>query len=286
MGTHQGRERIRVRTLFVSDLHLGFRHARVQEFLGFLEHFQPAHLYLVGDIIDGWKLRRSFRWEPLFNEVLSRLYELHEEGTCLFYAPGNHDEFLRRFRWDFGFVRVADEFVYEAGDGRRYLVTHGDRYDRVECGARWLSVVASIGYDSLLSVSRHVCRWRGGGLRGHYAFSAAVKQRVKQVVRYISDFEQRLMAAAATRRCDGVICGHVHTPQLRWDGPQVYVNLGDWVENCTAFVEYETGECALLRCVEGEILVEQMLAPTRVVACTSPHAEPHSAAGCQRRATA
>lgn len=247
MPTDQGWSRRRVRTMFVSDVHLGCRHAHVREFLDFLRRHQPDQLYIVGDFIDGWKLRRSLAWQPLFNEVLGRLYELYEEGTSLFYTPGNHDAFLRKFAWNFGFAKVADEFVYQAGDGRRFLVTHGDKFDRVECGARWMSYAASFGYDALLSANWLASRWRGEPKAGRYTFSAGVKRRVKQLVRYISDFETRLTDHSRQMGCDGVICGHIHTPALAQLGAQTYVNTGDWVENCTAFVEYDDGGFQLLR---------------------------------------
>lgn len=247
MPTDQGRSRRHIRTMFVSDVHLGCRHAHVQEFLDFLQQHQPDQLYIVGDFIDGWKLRRSLAWQPVFNEVLSRLYELYESGTSLYYTPGNHDDFLRKFAWNFGFVRIADEFVYQAGDGRRFLVTHGDKFDRVECGARWMSMVASIGYDALLSANRLTSWFQGRPKSGTLTFSAGVKRRVKQLVRYISDFEHRLAEYARNRGCDGVICGHIHTPAVSEFNGQAYINTGDWVENCTAFVEYEDGQLELIR---------------------------------------
>lgn len=243
----------------MSDVHLGCRHAHVQEFLEFLQRHRPDQLYIVGDFIDGWKLRRSLAWQPVFNDILSRLYELYEDGTSLFYTPGNHDAFLRQFTWNFGFIRVADEFIYQAGDGRRFLVTHGDKFDRVECGAAWMSLAASIGYDALLSVNSLVNRWRGGAKSREYSFSAGIKRKVKQLVRYISDFERRLADHSRERGCDGVICGHIHTPAVSHLGGQAYINTGDWVENCTAFVEYDDGGLELIhyfderRCLDASV---------------------------------
>jgi UDP-2,3-diacylglucosamine pyrophosphatase LpxH len=232
--------------MFVSDVHLGCKYAHVPEFLDFLNRHQPDQLYIVGDFIDGWKLRRSLAWQPLFNEVLGRLYELYESGTSLYYTPGNHDDFLRKFAWNFGFAKVADEFHYIAGDGRKFLVTHGDKFDRVECGAKWMSVLASLGYDGLLWANRLAHRWQGTPKSGAYSFSAGVKRRVKQLVQYVSDFERRLLEHARRQNCDGVICGHIHTPLHAVRNGLTYINTGDWVENCTAFVEYEDGEFELL----------------------------------------
>lgn len=247
MPTDQGKSRRHIRTMFVSDVHLGCRHAHVREFLDFLKQHQPDQLYIVGDFIDGWKLRRSLAWQSVFNDVLSRLYELYESGTSLYYTPGNHDAFLRRFPWNFGFVRIADEFLYQAGDGRRFLVIHGDKFDRIECGMRWMSWAASIGYDLLLSANRLASQLQKRAPASQYTFSGAVKRRIKQFVRYISDFEQRLANHARQRGCDGVICGHIHAPTITEIAGQTYINTGDWVENCTAFVEYDDGGFELIR---------------------------------------
>jgi len=246
MRAIQGRGRRRVRSVFVSDVHLGCRHAHVSEFLQFLDRYQPERLFIVGDFIDWWKLRRSLAWQQVFNDVLARLYDLSEEGVQICYTPGNHDAFLRQFSWNFSFVKVADEFVVRLEDGRRFLVTHGDKFDRVECAAGWVSAAASIGYDALLTANRMASWRRGVPRRGTYAFSGRVKRTVKQFVRYISDFETRLAAHARSRGCDGVLCGHIHTPADAEISGIAYCNTGDWVENCTAFVEHESGVLELV----------------------------------------
>ncbi|MBX3450090.1 MAG: UDP-2,3-diacylglucosamine diphosphatase [Planctomycetaceae bacterium] len=247
MAIDQGRRCRSVRALFVSDIHLGCRHARTREFLDFLNRYEPEQLYLIGDFIDGWKLRRKLDWRPEFNDILSRLYELHEHGTQIFYTPGNHDDFLRQFRWNFGFVSIEDEFVHQTADGQRFLVTHGDKFDRVEAAAKWVSVMASLGYDVLLSANRLFSRWRRTTPGSEYSLGSTIKRRVKAFVRYISDFESRLAGHARERNCEGVICGHIHTPARADLGGVVYCNTGDWVENCTAFVEDYAGELRLIR---------------------------------------
>lgn len=243
----RARTRRHVRSLFVSDIHLGCRHAHVDEFLKFLDHYRPERLFIVGDFIDWWKLRKSQEWQQVFNDILARLYELSEEGVQIYYTPGNHDAFMRLFQWNFSFVKVEDEFVIRLADGRRFLVTHGDKFDRVECAAKWVSVVASFGYDALLTTNRWVSWMRGRSPAGTYSFSNSVKRCVKQFVRYISDFEHRLADHARTLGCDGVICGHIHTPVSTEIFGIDYCNTGDWVENCTAFVEYDTGVLELIR---------------------------------------
>lgn len=256
MNGSQGRNRREVRSLFVSDVHLGCRHAHPHEFLQFLDRYAPEQLYIVGDFIDWWKLRRSHAWEQIFNDILARLYEMHQQGTRIYYTPGNHDAFLRAYSWGFPFVTICDEIFIRLEDGRRFLVTHGDKFDRVECAAGWVSVAASIGYDALLSANWVVSRCRQQPRRGQYAFSATVKRAVKQVVKYISDFEQRLAGYARSRGCDGVICGHIHTPLHTTIHGITYANTGDWVENCTAFVEYDTGVLELIRYLDADCLIE------------------------------
>lgn len=245
---HSSPERRRqVRSLFVSDVHLGSSHAHAVEFLDFLQQYHPQRIYIVGDFIDWWKLRKSHAWQQVFNDILARLYELSEQGVRIYYTPGNHDAFLRLFQWNFSFVHVADEFVIRMVNGQRFLVTHGDKFDVVESSARWISMVASIGYDVLLSANSLVSWLRREQRGGQYSLSNTVKRRVKQFVRYISNFEQRLAEHARQQGCTGVICGHIHTPTIAEIFGIQYCNTGDWVENCTAFVEYDSGVLELIR---------------------------------------
>ncbi len=254
----QGRPRQSVRSLFVSDVHLGCRHAHPELFLEFLKNYRPERLYLVGDIIDWWKLKRSHAWQQIYNDILLHLYDLSRSGTRIVYTPGNHDAFLRAYSWSFPFVTIVDELVVRMADGRKFLVLHGDKFDRVECAASWVSAAAAVGYDTLLSANRLVSRWRRTPPCGQFAFSAAVKRGVKSVVRYISDFERRLADYARQCDCDGVICGHIHTPaETDLDGI-AYLNTGDWVENCTAFVEYGSGVLELIRYSEPERAIEPL----------------------------
>lgn len=247
----------RVRAVFVSDIHLGCRHAQGAAFLAFLESVEPRQLYLVGDFIDGWKLRRRWRWDPVYSRILLRLSEMAHGGTRLFFTPGNHDDFLRepilREVVSRGLVRIRDEFVHSLADGRRFLVLHGDRFDTVECGAKWLSVVATIAYDGLLTANGLFSRIgrifsrrdRSDGVRRSFALGAAVKRSVKRIVTYISRFESRLIDHAVSQQCAGIICGHIHSPALVQRNNMTYCNTGDWVENCTALVEHESGRLEL-----------------------------------------
>lgn len=263
----QGRPRRRVRSVFLSDTHLGCHYSQAEALLAFLERHEPEYLYLVGDIVDGWRLRKSWHWTPVYNKILKRLFELGNHGTIVRYTPGNHDNFLRHFLADFGFVHVADQFLHTTTDGDRYLVLHGDQFDNVEIRAQWLSVVGSVAYDSLMWLSNRVDRARRlVGLEPCY-LSSSVKRRVKQAVKFVSSFEERLAAAAREHDCQGVICGHVHTPTAtRWHGVN-YFNTGDWVENRSALMEYTDGSLEVLHlAADPQASTPVKLAPPRETA--------------------
>jgi UDP-2,3-diacylglucosamine pyrophosphatase LpxH len=240
----------RVRTLFLSDVHLGCRYAQLRNLVDYLDRVRPDQLYLVGDFLDGWKLKAGWRWDPAATAIVRRLLWLAQHGTEIYYTPGNHDNFLRipevqRLVEQSGVrVRIQDEFVFATQDGTRFLVTHGDKFDVVEMRCQWLSTAASFIYDPLLAVNWGLSRLRRGSdqkRRSPYAFSAFAKDRVKRLVRFLSNFEQKLYAHAQLRDCDGVICGHIHRPVVERSGAVTYVNTGDWVENCTALVERYDG---------------------------------------------
>ncbi len=235
----------RVRSLFVSDVHLGCRHGRTKLFLDFLHAYQPETLYLVGDFVDGWKLRRRWLWRPEYTQVLRRLLDLSRAGTRLCYAPGNHDDFLRDFLENLGFMEVAQHFIHETETGQRLLVVHGDRFDRIEVEARWLSQLSTVFYDALLLTNYWLNRWQQKP-HHRYRFCASLKGSVKSLVNHFSDFEAKLVEAAHRSDCDGVVCGHIHMPRITTDGPIIYCNTGDWVENCTALVEHHDGSLEIV----------------------------------------
>ncbi|QDT65845.1 UDP-2,3-diacylglucosamine diphosphatase [Calycomorphotria hydatis] len=238
-----------VRTVFVSDVHLGCTHARADRFLEFLNAHSPDYLYLVGDIIDGWRLRRMWHWTDTYDAILQRMVALADSGTRLFYTPGNHDEFMRSFPLQLGGITVAEEFVHETADQRRFLVTHGDRFDKVEQNAKWMSVVATFLYEVMLYGNRFFSWSRGR--KGDFSLCAAIKGKVKWLVQFFSDFEKMLAGHANQRQCDGVICGHIHRPNRLDLGDVTYLNTGDWIEHSTALVEYHCGTMQLVE-FDGE----------------------------------
>jgi UDP-2,3-diacylglucosamine pyrophosphatase LpxH len=260
MATEATAQPRRVRTLFVSDVHLGCRYAQHANFLEYLEGLRPDQVFIVGDFLDGWKLRSRWRWDATSTAILRKLLAWNQYGARLCYVPGNHDNFLRhadvqRLLEHSGLqVEMQDEFVFTTQDGKDFLVTHGDMFDVVEMRLPLASSAASLVYDPLLAVNWLVSRLRTPASRSRrspYAFSALAKNKVKQLVRFISNFEQRLFAHARQRGCCGVICGHIHRPGVVQAGDMTYVNTGDWVENCTAVVENYDGSIWLESYFEG-----------------------------------
>jgi len=236
----------KIRSIFISDAHLGCRYTHAEALLAFLRNHQPQYLYIVGDFIDGWRLKKSWYWSDTYTYLLKRIVDLMKRGTRVYYTPGNHDEFLRSFTENFGSVHLADEFVHETADRRKLLVTHGDKFDAVVLNARWLSLLGDVGYNFLLliNVVFNALRRRLGF--GYWSLSAAIKHRVKQATSYIGNFEGVVTRYAAQQGCSGVICGHIHTPKISTVDGLDYYNTGDWVESCTALVEYTDGSFELL----------------------------------------
>lgn len=239
----------RYRTIFISDTHLGTRGARADFLADFLSRVSCDHLYLVGDIVDGWRLRRSWYWDGMHDEVLRLILRHARGGTAVTYIPGNHDEMLRDWLplgLEVAGIRLAREAVHETADGRRLLVMHGDEFDSVVRYYPFLALLGDAGYTAALVVNRwfNAARRRLG--YPYWSFSAWAKQRVKEAVKAIDRFEVALAGEAARRGLDGVVCGHIHHAEMRDIGGTLYLNDGDWVESCTALVEHPDGTLALV----------------------------------------
>lgn len=260
-----------VRSLFVSDIHLGCKHSQASEFLALIEQFEPSYLYVVGDFIDGWKLKRKWLWPPCYDRILQRLLVMKRSGTRLLYTPGNHDAFLRSFLANFGVVEIRDRFVHTSADGRRFLVTHGDQFDRVEASMPWLSLACSYAYDAMLTTNRVMNQLRGKK-HNPYAFCGAVKRSVKRLVSHVSEFEDLLVENARQEQCDGIICGHIHAPRIVDVDGLAYCNTGDWVENCSALVEYHDGGFELIR--HDGTVIDRLSASPRLPSNHSSAAHP------------
>jgi UDP-2,3-diacylglucosamine pyrophosphatase LpxH len=242
---------LRCRSLFISDLHLGTRAAQAGALLDFLRRVEAETIYLVGDIIDFWKVRRSPYWLQAHNDVIQKLLRTSRKGTRIVLIPGNHDECLRDFcGLRFGRIEVQREAMHTTLDGRRYLVLHGDEFDVVVRYSRWLALLGDRSYELALW-SNGPLNWarRRFGL-GYWSLSAYLKCRVKTAVNFIGEFEAALAEAARRNGADGVICGHIHHAADRHFGGIHYLNTGDWVESCTALVETLAGELRVVRWLE------------------------------------
>jgi UDP-2,3-diacylglucosamine pyrophosphatase LpxH len=258
----------RVRALFISDIHLGTRSAQAETLLDFLRHCEADTVYLVGDIVDFWKVRRGPHWPQTHNDVIQKLIRRARKGTRVVLVPGNHDEGLRDYAGlRFGGIEICTDIVHETAKGRRYLVMHGDEFDIVVRTARWLAYLGDHGYELALWLNQPL-NWvrRHLGL-GFWSLSAYLKYRVKSAVAFIGAFEEAVATEARRRGVNGVICGHIHHASDRAFGGIHYLNCGDWVESCTAIVETYDGELRLVawrnRCLNGAVpeAVSPMLLP-------------------------
>ncbi|WP_374407180.1 UDP-2,3-diacylglucosamine diphosphatase [Pelagerythrobacter sp.] len=243
----EGGERRRYRTIWISDVHLGTKGCNAQLLIDFLDHTDSETMYLVGDIIDGWRLKKKHYWPAEHNDIVWRILKRAKRGTRIVYIPGNHDEMLRPFSgMDFGGVEIRRAAFHETADGRRLMVLHGDEFDAVMLAHRWLAVVGDALYHLLMGMNRWVNAARTAMGLPYWSLSKTAKHKVKNAVEFISKYEEVVARAAAERGVDGVVCGHIHTAEIRaFDGIEYY-NDGDWVEGCNALVEHFDGRMELL----------------------------------------
>ncbi len=241
--------RMAYRTVFISDTHLGTRGARSDFLVDFLRSIQCDTLYLVGDIIDGWRLRKSWYWDAQCDEALRLVLKLARNGTRVVYIPGNHDEMFRGWLpmgLEVGGVQLRAEDVHTTADGRRLLVMHGDEFDSVVRYARFLALLGDGAYTLALLLNRYFNAVRRRLGYPYWSLSAWLKRQVKEAVKAIARFETALVDEARRRGLDGVVCGHIHHAEMRDVGGVLYLNDGDWVESCTALVEHEDGRLELV----------------------------------------
>jgi UDP-2,3-diacylglucosamine pyrophosphatase LpxH len=240
-------ERTRYRTIFISDVHLGTAGCNAAMLLDFLKQHECETLYLVGDIVDGWQLRKGWYWPQAHNDVVRAVLKMAKHGTHVVYVPGNHDEHFRDYTGlEFGGIELQDEDIHVTADGRRLLVIHGDQFDNVVLYHKWLAFLGDGAYSVLLRSNVWVNRVRRILGLPYWSLAAHMKKRVKNAVQFISRFEEVVAHAAAERRVDGVVCGHIHSAEIRRFGEVTYYNDGDWVESCTALVEHPCGRMEII----------------------------------------
>jgi len=235
------------RAIFISDIHLGTASCQAARLLDFLRHTDSRELYLVGDIIDGWQLKRRWYWHQTHNDVVQKVLRKARKGTRVTYIAGNHDEAMRHFLGlAFGGIDIRDEAVHVTADGRKLLVTHGDLFDAVVRGAKWLAHVGDVLYMLSLKLNRWFNHARASLGLPYWSLAQFLKHKVKNAVSYIGNFEEALAAEARKRGFDGVVCGHIHKAEIRDIGGILYCNDGDWVESLTALVETHDGELRII----------------------------------------
>src|SRR6266404_9806194 len=231
----------RFRTAWVSDVHLGTRTSNALALLEFLRDYDVATLYIVGDLIDVWQLRRGIYWPQPHNDVIQKILRKARKGTHVIYIPGNHDEFVAGFEGVYGNITIQKHGIHKTADGRRILVLHGHELDTVVQNAKWLAFAGDVGYQFLLSLNPAINFVRRRFGLGYWSLSAYAKKRVKDAVSFIGRFEEEIVRYAQTFCVDAVLCGHIHSACVRQIGRLTYYNCGDWVETCSAMIESEDG---------------------------------------------
>ncbi len=236
-----------VRTIFISDIHLGTAGCQAHALLDFLRVMRCDTLYLVGDIVDGWQLRRRWYWPQAHNDVVQKVLRAARKGTRVIFIPGNHDEFARRYEGhEFGGIIVMNECIHITAEGKKLWVTHGDLFDGVIQCAKWLAYLGDQAYEFTLRVNSAFNNLRGRVGLPYWSLSQYLKHKVKRAVSYVSDFETAVAHEAKRRGLDGVVCGHIHHAEMREIEGVLYCNDGDWVESLTALVEHSDGRLELI----------------------------------------
>ncbi len=239
---------IKVRAIFISDVHLGTRGCQAERLLEFLKGHDAEYLFLLGDIVDFWAMRRGVYWSPIQNTVIQKVLRRARHGEKVILVPGNHDEALREHDGtDFGGISVVGEYIHTTADGRRYLLIHGDEFDQVTRHHRWVALLGDVAYNALVRINGWLS-WlrRHLNIPGYWSLAGYAKRKVKTAVNFIFDFEDSVIRAVRERGLDGVICGHIHSATLRRIDQITYINCGDWVDSCSAVVEHLDGRMELI----------------------------------------
>ena len=238
-----------VRSIFLSDIHLGTKACQADHLLTFLKDYSSEHIFLLGDIVDLWSMSRSgVYWSPEQNTFVQKMLRRSRHGEKVIFIPGNHDEAIREYDGSaFGDVKVEREHIHTAADGRKYLLIHGDEFDQVTLHHKWVAMLGDFAYDVLVNLNVYLS-WLRRTLKisGYWSLAGYAKRKVKTAVNFIFDFEDSVIRHVRERGLDGVICGHIHWPMIKQIDGLTYINCGDWVDSCTAIVEHLDGSMELI----------------------------------------
>lgn len=237
------------KSVFISDTHLGTRGSNAELLDDFLKNIETDQLFLIGDIVDGWRIKSSFYWPQSHNNVIRKILGKAKKGTNVYYITGNHDEFLRDFTnygLTVGNIQIVDETEFITQDSRHFLVTHGDAFDGIIRYHRWVAFLGDWAYNLAIWLNRVVNQFRQTFGYGHWSLSKFLKDKVKSAANFINQFETAVSNECKNRNFDGIFCGHIHYPEIREINGILYCNTGDWVENCTAIVEHGDGTLELI----------------------------------------
>jgi UDP-2,3-diacylglucosamine pyrophosphatase LpxH len=257
------------RSIWISDLHLGAKSSRPHCLLDFFRYHQCKYLYLNGDMIDGWRLKKSWFWDQLHNDVIQKILRQARKGTRVIYIPGNHDQFARdHIGLHMGGIEICRNYVHETADGRKLLIMHGDEFDSVVTHAKWLAVLGSGAYEVSVFLNLWVNRVREKLGLSYWSLANYLKQKVKNAMQFIDNYEHAVAEEARKRGVDGVICGHIHRADIKEIEGVAYYNTGDWVESCTALVEHFDGRMEII-----EWVVSKFQANRKDPCGLAPHGE-------------
>ena len=260
------------RSIFLSDLHLGTRNSQADLLLDFLKYNEAEHIYLVDDIIDGWHIKRGWYWPQAHNDVVQKILRKVRKGVKVTYVPGNHDEFARDYcGMSFGGIEVVERAIHITADNKKFLVIHGDQFDIVVCNARWLAYLGDWAYEWAIFINTYYNIARRFFGAGYWSFSAWAKMKVKNAVKFIGHFETLLASEAKKNELDGVVCGHIHHPAIKNIDNIQYINIGDFVESCTAIAEHEDGHFEIIHWNETFSKRQKLAEPMITISLPSHH---------------
>ncbi|MDO6527982.1 UDP-2,3-diacylglucosamine diphosphatase [Motilimonas sp. 1_MG-2023] len=239
------------RTVWLSDVHLGFKDCKAEYLIQFLQSMRCDKLILAGDIVDFWALKRQVYWPESHMKVVQLLLDIARQGTQVIYVPGNHDAAIRQLgQPELNLAQIHHQYQHTTSLGLKVLVIHGDEFDAMVCYSKITSFIGDLSYDLLLFLNRHVYHLRKRLGFNYWSLAGYIKERIPKANIAISRFRHAAMAYGRRKGVNMVVCGHIHHPEMVTEGDMIYTNLGDWVENCSALVEELDGNLHLVRSTE------------------------------------